>query len=351
MANMSPPLPYIKPVIGLLDKLKQYLTQAIPRPAADAGGIVLALGGGGARGLAHIGVLQVLAENNIKVRAIAGTSIGAEIGAFIASGMKIDRLTHVACDFDWKVTLQLFMPDMPTGGITSGKNVIEFLDNHLGTFNIEDLPIPYVAIATDLETGQQVIFDKGKLVDAVRASISIPGFMMPYQIGDRLLIDGGVVNPLPFDVARIRFGGPVVTVAVNAASQRQPQPMAAASPGSNRLAQLLEQPWMNRAPGLRDWLQHHFNNHDNHAASKSFWTLRRVIDRALDISQLELVALRAQMYPPDIIIVPDVSNIGVLEFYEAKAAIQAGREAALQQLPLLQQLSAPNPAPSPGRHH
>lgn len=117
---------------------------------SGAPGIVLALGGGGAAGLAHIGVLQVLAEENIPVRAVAGTSIGAEIGAFVASGMSIADLTAVATAFDWKQTLQLFFPDLPTGGLISGIRITDFLNGWIGRQQIEDLAIGYLAVATDL---------------------------------------------------------------------------------------------------------------------------------------------------------------------------------------------------------
>src|SRR3990167_1269532 len=135
-------------------------------------GIVLALSGGGAAGMAHIGVIQTLAENAIPVRAIVGTSIGAEIGAFTASGMPIAELVSLATDFDWKQTLQLFMPDLPTGGLVSGKKIMDFLNTKLGAHTIENLSMGYAAVTTDLETGEQVVIDDGALVDAVRASIS-----------------------------------------------------------------------------------------------------------------------------------------------------------------------------------
>ena len=183
--------------------------------------IVLPLSGGGAAGLAHIGVLQTLAENAIPVRAIVGTSIGAEIGAFTASGMPIAELVSLATDFDWKQTLQLFMPDLPTGGLVSGRKIMDFLNTKLGVYDIEDLPMGYAAVTTDLETGEQVIVDRGGLVDAVRASISIPGVIAPHRIGNRWLVDGSVLNPVPFDVARERLGGPGGAGGVHA-GRRQP---------------------------------------------------------------------------------------------------------------------------------
>ncbi len=319
----------------LFTALKEFLPRKQPNATGKVHGIVLVLGGGGARGLAHIGVLQVLAENAIPVRAIAGTSIGAEIGAFVASGMSLIELTRIATEFDWMETLQLFMPDWPGGGLVSGKYIIAFLERHLGAYQIENLTLPYIAIATDLETGAQIIIDTGRLADAVRASISIPGVMAPHIVGHRRLIDGSVVNPLPFDVARDRFGGPVVAVTVDNASQH-PHQQTEHTQRPERMRQLLKHPWMQRAPMLRNWLEGQINNHDKQP--KSPWSLRRVIDRATDIRQQHIIDLRAKLSPPDLIITPNVSHIGMLEFYEATSAITAGREAALAQLPALREL-------------
>ena len=217
-------------------------------------GIVLALGGGGARGLAHIGVLQVLADNGISVRAVAGTSIGAEIGAFVASGLPVAELVELATTFDWKLTMQLFLPDLPTGGLISGKRILQWLKNKLGEHTvIERLALPYVAVATDLEIGEEVVIDHGPIIDAVRASISLPGTLAPHRLGERVLVDGGVVNPLPFDVARQRFGGPVVAVAVHAGAQAwEPrQPRRRRREWNERVRQLLAEAWMRSTPDMR----------------------------------------------------------------------------------------------------
>ena len=137
-------------------------------PSSESG-LVLALSGGGAAGLAHIGVLQMLAENAIPVRAVVGSSIGAEIGAFAASGMPIAELVNLATAFDWKQTLQLFMPDLPTGGLVSGKKIMDFLNTKLGPFNIESLSMGYAALTTDLDTGELLVLDQ--VLDITQAEI------------------------------------------------------------------------------------------------------------------------------------------------------------------------------------
>jgi NTE family protein len=322
-----------------VDSIKKIFTAHPP-------GIVLALGGGGAPGLAHIGVLQVLAESAIPVRAIVGTSVGAEIGAFIANGMPVSELAEMAIGFDWKQTLQLFMPDLAAGGLSSGVNVMKFLSRRLGAVRIENLSIGFAAVATDLETGEQVVLDRGELIEAVRASISVPGLLTPYRIDGRMLVDGGVLNPLPFDVARERFGGPVVAVAVHASARGLKHPVPLTVPSSQwpvRVRQLLDQSWMARAPALRTWLEEQLDNYQKKNGNgnnnqKSYWTTRRVLDRALDITEAEIVRLRVAADPPDLVLTPEVDGIGLLEFYSAEEAIVAGRRAAEANLPELKQL-------------
>ncbi len=305
-------------------------------------GLVLALGGGGARGLAHIGVLQVLEEEGIPVRAVAGTSVGAEVGAFLAVGMPMRELVSLAASFDWKRTLQLFLPDLPTGGLASGKNIMEFLNNGLGRERIiEELPIGFAAVAADLETGKQVVLDRGSLIDAVRASVSMPAVLAPYHLHGRLLVDGGVVNPVPFDVARNHFGGPVVAVAVNAGAltftPQEWQPPA--SPlWRTRVRQLLQEPWVEQAEPLRQWLQGQLSNGQDHDTKKSTWSTRRVLDQVADITTAQLMHLRMELYAPDLMLVPDVRRIGPLEFYRGKEAIAAGRAVATTWLPEIREL-------------
>jgi NTE family protein len=311
-------------------------------PDLQRNGLVLALGGGGAAGLAHVGVLQVLQENAIPVRAIAGTSIGAEIGAFVAGGMAIDDLAALATSFDWKQTLQLFMPDLPTGGLVSGVNIVEFLRAWIGAQQIEDLAVGFAAVATDLDSGGQIVLDRGDLVDAVRASIAVPAVIAPFHAGSKSLVDGGVVNPLPFDVARRMFGGPVVAVAVHAgARDPAPEPPRSAQ-WPKRARQLLEQPWMKRVPGMRDWLKDQLQNRNDEQV-RSTWTTRRVLDRVVRIMEAEILRLRAEANPPDLILAPRVGHIGLLEFYRAGETIAAGRRVAEENLSTLKRLLRSEP--------
>lgn len=303
---------------------------------ADRRGLVLALGGGGARGLAHVGVLEVLAEHDVPVRAVVGTSIGAEIGAFLAGGMSVARMREVATAFDWKLTLQLFLPDLPGGGLVSGKRILAWLAEQLGGQRIEELPIGFAAVAADLESGEEVLLDRGPLIEAVRASISVPGTLAPVRLGERVLVDGGIVNQVPADVARRRFGGPVLAVAVHAASQDWSRPLRPSGTWAARVRQLLAEKWMGGAPHLKEELE------AEAAAPASGdqvdWSAQLVLQRAALISQALLVNLRLAASPPDLLLVPDVHDVGLLEFYRAEEALEAGRAAALARLPEIERL-------------
>jgi len=305
-------------------------------PGAGVGkGLVLALGGGGARGLSHIGVLEVLAERGLPVRAVVGTSIGAEIGAFLAGGMSVARMREVATAFDWKLTLQLFLPDLPGGGLVSGKRILSWLSDQIGGLRIEELALPFAAVATDLETGDEVVLDRGPLVEAVRASLSIPGTLAPLRLGDRVLVDGGVVNQVPADVARRLHGGPVLAVAVHAASQAWSRPARKPGTWAARARQLLAEHWIGGAKHLREELEAAAGDKDGDLVD---WSARLVLQRAALISQAELVRLRLAAAPPDLLLVPDVHDIGVLEFYRAEEALEAGRAAALARLPEIERM-------------
>lgn len=312
-------------------------------------GLVLALGAGGARGLAHIGVLEVLAEHGLKVRAIAGSSIGAQIGALYARHGDVRLLTEAALGVDWKQTLQLFLPDAANGGVCSGRNIVAFLEEHLGSVSIEDLAIAFLAIATDLQSGEEVILRRGSAVDAVRASLSLPGLLAPHHWEGRLLIDGGVVNPVPFDVAAESFGGPVVAVAVHQGARSlspaatTPQPRAWRS----QLRQLLDQSWVRRTKPVRAWLEEQLA--EPTIAPGAHWRTRSVLTQAINIAQAQVVRLRLLARQPALYLTPDVETIGPFEFYKARAGIAAGRAAARERLADLHALArAQEPRPALG---
>lgn len=175
--------------------------------------IALALGSGGARGFAHVGVLKVLEEEGIPIHMIAGSSIGALAGSVYGVGKDIDRMYRLAKYFRRKYYLDFQINKM---GFILGERVKELISLICYQKNIEDLDIPLAIVATDLLTGEKVIFTSGELANAVRASISIPGIFVPERIDDKLLVDGGLIDRIPVSVARDMGADIVIGVDVSA---------------------------------------------------------------------------------------------------------------------------------------
>lgn len=246
--------------------------------------IVLALGGGGARGFAHIGVLQVLKEAGIKISGIAGTSMGALIGATYAAGTNLYYLGQLVDYLHWEDLIDLRLPNL---GLIDGSKIKAVIDLLTKGKSIEDLAMDYRAVATDLFTGEEVVFEKGPLAPAVRASISIPGVFIPVEIDGRTLVDGAVVAGVPVTIAR-RMGGDI-TLAVNVGF---------------------------------DHTQHQVNN------------IFDVMSKVIDIMGNKLDA--EQVKQADLTITPKLGGIGTLHFQHAKECILIGRKAAEQLLPELQ---------------
>ncbi len=300
-------------------------------------GLVLALGCGGARGIAHLGVLRELQRHDIAVRAVVGSSIGAQIGALFAAGVSVDELVRLACGVDWKTTIRLFMPEFGKGGMIADKGIREFLEPYLGGRDIESLPLAYAAVAADLASGHEVTIRHGDLLQAVRASISIPGLLRPALQGDRILVDGGLVNPVPFDRARELFGGPVLGVAVHPGAFRFELPgESSGADWRDRVEELLRQSVVRKWPQLRKLLDDWDRNGDDEGIPGL--GASGIYNRAMDISRAQLMRLRQQISPPDVLLSPNVQGIGMLEFYRADEALKAGEAAVRACLPEIEAL-------------
>ena len=176
--------------------------------------IGLALGGGAARGWAHLGVIRALEEKGIKPDYVAGTSIGALVGGAYVAG-KIDKLHHFSGSLDWKQLLNFFDPVFPRTALVDGKKVERFLRELVDDKKIEDLEIPFSAVASDLYDGGETVIDSGDAAEAIRASISIPGIFTPVKKGRSILTDGGLVNPVPINVVREMGADFVIAVDLN----------------------------------------------------------------------------------------------------------------------------------------
>jgi NTE family protein len=174
----------------------------------------LALGGGAARGMAHIGVLEVLEREEIPIDMIAGTSIGGMVGAFRAQGKDSSVMKEMALKLNVMKILSLADLALPKSGLFGGKAVINMLQKTMGNdVKFEELPIPLALVATDIVTGEEVVIDRGSVLDGVRATISIPGIFTVAKWRGRYLVDGGLVNPVPVSV--LKTMGADFIIAVN----------------------------------------------------------------------------------------------------------------------------------------
>lgn len=159
----------------------------------------LALSGGAVLGIAHLGVIKVLEENNIRIDLIAGTSAGSLVGAFLAAGYSSDEMFQKVKSLTWGKISKLTVPKM---GLLNGRLLERFIESEIGKIDVSDLPKPFAAVTVDLTSGKEIILKKGLLSEAVRASCAIPGVFTPLVRGKQVLVDGGVLNFLPTDIVR-----------------------------------------------------------------------------------------------------------------------------------------------------
>ncbi len=177
--------------------------------------VSLVLGSGGARGMAHVGIIRWLEENNYEIKSISGCSIGAMVGGFYAAG-KLEEYAEWMCSLDTFAMIKL-LDFKGSGGLVSGSRLFEEMRSLFGDPNIEELHIKYTAVASDIEDEKEIWIDKGSLLDAIRASVSLPLFFTPFEYKGKKLVDGGVLNPVP--IAPTFNDHTDLTIAVNLGGQ------------------------------------------------------------------------------------------------------------------------------------
>ncbi len=208
--------------------------------------IGLALSGGAARGFAHIGVVKVLQENDIPISFVAGTSVGAIIGAFVAADYAWDRMLKIAGDIKWH---GLIAPTLSGMGLVKTDRLESFIDEMLGEMTFDELCIPFRAVAVDLVRSETVVFDSGSVARAARASASVPGIFEPVVEDETAFVDGGVMNNIPCDVVRTMGAKKVIAVDLNAKRPRSGMPANLFDVSYRSFALLLD---MTSAPGRED---------------------------------------------------------------------------------------------------
>ena len=291
--------------------------------------VSLALGSGGARGLAHIGVIQVLQEEGFKIGNIAGSSMGACVGGIYCAN-KLETFTDWVLTLNRRETLRLMDFTMSTQGVIKGQKVLEHLKGMLGEIRIEDFDIPYTAVATDVKSKQEVWMRNGDLYSVIRASSSIPTLMMPSKLGERILIDGGVLNPLPLEPLVPKTTDLLVAVNINANSEGHKRYTEVEVKEGDQREQTEEETkayttrMVNTVMG---WLNMK-KTESTDKNQESTLNYLGMLNKTYDFMQDRMCEQSIEIHRPEIVVnIP--RHVGTtLEFYRAEEMVEEGRMAA-----------------------
>jgi len=295
--------------------------------------IGIALGGGAARGWAHIGVLKTLVEAGFEPDIVAGTSIGAVAGACYVTE-RLDALQDFAASLTRRRVFGFLDFNFGGSGLLTGQRLSARLQHHLQGFTIEQLTRKFVAVATELGTGHEVWLNKGSLVNALNASIALPGIFRPVQINGRWLIDGALVNPIPVSVCRAL--GARIVIAVNLNSDVFGK--GAVIHNQEAYADPLVAIEDARLPGSNGRAALHLLHRQIFGRGNGAPGISSVMMDAINITQDRIARSRLAGDPPDVTISPKVGGIGLFDFHRAAEAIELGASAAAKQIDELKHL-------------
>lgn len=295
-----------------LEKVEQQAPSPMPKIASNR--IALALGGGAARGWAHIGVLRALDEAGVKIGMIAGTSIGALVGGCYLAG-KLDELEDFARSLTMRRIAGLLDLTIGGGGLFGGMRLTKRMQEHLVGLNIEDLEHPFIAVATELKTGHEVWVHQGDLITALRSSYALPGIFEPVRCNGRTLIDGALVNPVPVSVCRAYEQALVVAVNLNYDIFGR-SAVVKHGAGTASLDATAKAP----------------------TEASSRVGLPGVMVQAFNIIQDRISRSRLAGDPPDLTLHPRINHIGLSEFHRAAESIERGYEETRSRIPELKRM-------------
>lgn len=307
-----------------LDTTDQTVDTDTPeRPQGPSPTIALALGGGAARGFAHIGVIRALIAKGLRPDIITGTSIGAVAGASFAAG-QLDTLENWARGLNRRRVFSYFDFTFAGSGIISGDRLAHQLRKELGHLTFADLPLRFAAVATEIGTGHEIWLTRGGLVDALRASYALPGIFPPVRIGGRWLLDGALVNPVPVSVARALGARLVIGVNLNADMFGGGGTIHDHGPDLQEEGSLEITPQRNTRNmfGLEHMLRRKF------VGERGRPGISTIMLDAFNIIQDRITRARLAGDPPDVLISPRLGRVGLLDFHRAEESIAIGAEAA-----------------------
>jgi NTE family protein len=273
--------------------------------------VSLVLSSGGARGVAHIGVIEEIKRQGFEIKSIAGSSIGALVGGIYASG-NLEVYRDWMCRLDKKAVFNLVDFTISTNGIVKGSKVIAALKKIVPDINIEDLPISYTAVATDIKNKKEVVFEKGSLYEAIRASISIPTVLIPFMLEEMVLIDGGVLNPLPLNRVKRSKNDLLIAVDLNAPFSFDDKAARNASSISEENESAIVS--FIRKKGVQFFPKTRGNQ-------LNYYSL---LTQSVSLMIQQISAMTIEMYQPDILIRIPKDSYGTFDFYKSTEIIKAG---------------------------
>ncbi len=271
----------------------------------------LALGGGGARGCAHIGIIKSLTSAGIRIDYIAGTSIGSVVGGAFASG-DIERFEKYLLEVKWTDVVMHFDLGVPYLGLFKGNKLVKLLEQLITRKKFNQLNLPLLVVATNLDTGEEVRIGQGKVIDASRASIAIPGIFTPFKRGKQYLIDGGVVNPMPVDA--VREMGAEIVIGVDLSYEFTKEKLR-----YRKRKQLSKNP-------IVDWLTPDRPN------------IIDVIESSVFMMQRQITEKNIALNSPDILIRPALGSARIFDFHKARGMIEKGFAVMEKEIPRLKRL-------------
>ncbi len=285
---------------------------------SDKKRVSLVLGSGGAKGLAHIGVIRWLEENGFEIASVSGSSIGALVGGIYAAGKlgEFEKWVRAITKADMVTLMDI---SWGRGGLIKGDKIINTLTDLVGDQTIEELPVRFTAVATDIRGEREVWLNSGSLFQAIRASISLPMFFTPVQIDGLTLIDGGVLNPVPIAPT---FGDKTdLTIAVNLGARVQEE---SATPHKTLSVDKDEN------PDLQNKIARFFKNFQKSEPERQErdWSASEVANQAFDAMQSTLARQKLAVYPPDMVVEVARNACGTLEFNRAAEMIDLGYQRA-----------------------
>jgi len=298
--------------------------------------VALVLGSGAARGLAHIGVLKVLEQDNIPIHMVVGTSMGAMVGGAYAAGLTVSQIEEIACETNWLRVAQILFPKkLQRKALLDGERVQEFLLALLGERKIEDLQKTFACVASDIWSGEEIVLDSGSLIKAIRASISVPFLFTNFELNGRHLVDGGLVNPLPVSIAREMGADYVIAVGATPSTDRHIRHLDT--------GRILTRHTIMAAANSSSFFKRFLKYFDEDGVIKKTLNRKRIkplkqpgfrkqmVQMTVTMENM-ILALRLKESPPDILISPQLDAFQFFDFVKTKEIISAGEQAALEKI-------------------